>query len=79
MEGTSGQARRPSLLVFFPTEIFKVFYFQGSEKVRDIPLPEELAFTVDEKILNDVYQAKAQHLKAVGFSVSFKLVMCSFY
>ncbi|EDL84313.1 carnitine O-octanoyltransferase, isoform CRA_a [Rattus norvegicus] len=40
--------------------------WKGSEKVRDIPLPEELAFTVDEKILNDVYQAKAQHLKAAS-------------
>lgn len=45
----------------------KVLYFQGSEKVREIPLPEELAFTVDEKILSDIYQAKAQHLKGVGF------------
>ena len=48
-----------------PIDIFNVFSFQGSEKVRDIPLPEELVFTVDEKILNDVSQAKAQHLKAV--------------
>lgn len=50
-----------------PIDIFNVFSFQGSEKVRDIPLPEELVFTVDEKILNDVSQAKAQHLKAVWF------------
>lgn len=32
---------------------------------------------MDEKILNDIYQAKAQHLKAVGFSFSFRLVMFS--
>ncbi|XP_027247344.1 peroxisomal carnitine O-octanoyltransferase isoform X2 [Cricetulus griseus] len=38
----------------------------GSEKVRDIPLPEELVFTVDEKVLNDIYQAKAQHLKGAS-------------
>lgn len=37
--------------------------WKGSEKVRDIPLPEELVFTVDEKILNDISHAKAQYLK----------------
>ncbi|KAM5236783.1 peroxisomal carnitine O-octanoyltransferase [Ctenodactylus gundi] len=37
--------------------------WKGSEKVRDIPLPEELVFTVDKKILNAISQAKAQHLK----------------
>ncbi|KAF6085644.1 carnitine O-octanoyltransferase [Phyllostomus discolor] len=35
----------------------------GSEKARAIPLPEELVFTVDEKVLNDISQAKAQFLK----------------
>ncbi|VCW98939.1 unnamed protein product, partial [Gulo gulo] len=37
--------------------------WKGSEKVRDISLPEELVFTVDDKILNDINQAKAQFLK----------------
>ncbi|XP_066096540.1 peroxisomal carnitine O-octanoyltransferase [Saccopteryx bilineata] len=37
--------------------------WKGSEKVRDIPLPEELVFTVDEKVLNDISHAKAQYLK----------------
>ncbi|XP_004602212.1 peroxisomal carnitine O-octanoyltransferase [Sorex araneus] len=37
--------------------------WKGSEKVRDIPLPEELVFTVDQKILNDINQAKTQYLK----------------
>lgn len=37
--------------------------WKGSEKVRDIPAPEELVFTVDEKALNDINHAKAQHLK----------------
>ncbi|XP_062955916.1 peroxisomal carnitine O-octanoyltransferase isoform X2 [Cynocephalus volans] len=37
--------------------------WKGSEKVRDIPLPEELVFTVDEKVLSDINQAKAQYLK----------------
>ncbi|XP_007170354.2 peroxisomal carnitine O-octanoyltransferase isoform X1 [Balaenoptera acutorostrata] len=35
----------------------------GSDKVQDIPLPEELVFTVDEKVLNDINQAKAQYFK----------------
>lgn len=34
--------------------------WKGSEKVRNIPLPEELVFTVDEKVLNDVKHAKEQ-------------------
>ncbi|MBZ3872666.1 Peroxisomal carnitine O-octanoyltransferase [Sciurus carolinensis] len=37
--------------------------WKGSEKVRDIPLPEELVFTVDERVLNDISQAKDQYLK----------------
>ncbi|XP_054420077.1 peroxisomal carnitine O-octanoyltransferase isoform X2 [Pteronotus mesoamericanus] len=37
--------------------------WKGPEKVRDIPPPEELVFTVDEKILNDINQAKIQYLK----------------
>ncbi|XP_055128820.1 peroxisomal carnitine O-octanoyltransferase isoform X3 [Symphalangus syndactylus] len=37
--------------------------WKGSEKVRDIPLPKELIFTVDEKVLNDINQAKAQYLR----------------
>ncbi|KAM5302946.1 peroxisomal carnitine O-octanoyltransferase isoform 1-T4 [Glossophaga mutica] len=37
--------------------------WKGSEKARAIPLPEELVFTVDEKVLNDISQAKAQFLK----------------
>ncbi|XP_022371123.1 peroxisomal carnitine O-octanoyltransferase [Enhydra lutris kenyoni] len=37
--------------------------WKGSEKVRDISLPEELVFTVDDKILNNINQAKAQFFK----------------
>nr|XP_004662354.1 peroxisomal carnitine O-octanoyltransferase [Jaculus jaculus]XP_045016848.1 peroxisomal carnitine O-octanoyltransferase [Jaculus jaculus]XP_045016849.1 peroxisomal carnitine O-octanoyltransferase [Jaculus jaculus]XP_045016850.1 peroxisomal carnitine O-octanoyltransferase [Jaculus jaculus] len=37
--------------------------WKGSDKVRDIPHPEELVFTVDKKVLNDISNAKAQHLK----------------
>lgn len=55
-------------LIVFLFNILKFFpCFQGSEKVRDISLPEELVFTVDDKILNDINQAKAQFLKQVDF------------
>ncbi|XP_037366516.1 peroxisomal carnitine O-octanoyltransferase isoform X1 [Talpa occidentalis] len=37
--------------------------WKGSEKVRNIPHPEELVFTVDKRVLNDVSEAKAQYLK----------------
>ncbi|XP_077622932.1 peroxisomal carnitine O-octanoyltransferase-like [Crocuta crocuta] len=37
--------------------------WKGSEKVRNISLPEELVFTVDDKILNNINQAEAQYLK----------------
>ncbi|XP_058534087.1 peroxisomal carnitine O-octanoyltransferase [Ochotona princeps] len=37
--------------------------WKGLEKVQDLPLPEELVFTVDEKVLSDISQAKAQYLK----------------
>ncbi|MEJ1280730.1 hypothetical protein NN561_011675 [Cricetulus griseus] len=57
---------KESLKKYLESDIFKILYFQGSEKVRDIPLPEELVFTVDEKVLNDIYQAKAQHLKGAS-------------
>ncbi|XP_044535565.1 peroxisomal carnitine O-octanoyltransferase isoform X1 [Gracilinanus agilis] len=38
--------------------------WKGSEKVRgNIPLPEELVFTVDHKVLDAISQAKEQYLK----------------
>lgn len=55
--------------IFIDMIFLILLYFQGSEKVRDIPLPEELVFTVDEKILNDITQAKAHFLKQVDFSL----------
>ncbi|XP_075067972.1 peroxisomal carnitine O-octanoyltransferase isoform X1 [Mixophyes fleayi] len=36
--------------------------WKGSPIVRDLPHPEELVFTVDQKILNDIALAKAQYL-----------------
>uniref|UniRef100_A0A4W3JD44 Peroxisomal carnitine O-octanoyltransferase n=1 Tax=Callorhinchus milii TaxID=7868 RepID=A0A4W3JD44_CALMI len=39
--------------------------WQGSKAIRDIPLPEELIFVVDEKILEDIEQAKQQYQKQV--------------
>ncbi|KAJ1100833.1 hypothetical protein NDU88_005908 [Pleurodeles waltl] len=37
--------------------------WKGSSEVRDIPLPEELVFTLDEKLLSDIRQAKEQYLQ----------------
>ncbi|KAH0627482.1 hypothetical protein JD844_003231 [Phrynosoma platyrhinos] len=37
--------------------------WKGSEKVRDIPWPEELLFTLDQKVLNDIAHAKKQYGK----------------
>lgn len=31
-----------------------------------MPLPEELVFTMDEKVLNDISHAKQQYLKSVS-------------
>lgn len=55
--------------IFIDIMFLSLPYFQGSENVRDIPLPEELIFTVDEKVLDDINQAKAQYLKQVDFSL----------
>lgn len=60
--------------IFIDTVFLSFPYFQGSEKVRDIPVPEELVFTVDEKVLNDINQAKAQYFKQVDFSL-FSLIV----
>ncbi|XP_017280549.1 peroxisomal carnitine O-octanoyltransferase isoform X2 [Kryptolebias marmoratus] len=38
--------------------------WKGSDAVRQMPLPEELLFTVDEKILSDINQAKQQYLES---------------
>ncbi|XP_061441604.1 peroxisomal carnitine O-octanoyltransferase isoform X2 [Rhineura floridana] len=37
--------------------------WKGSEKVRDIPWPEELLFRLDQKVLNDIAHAKEQYKK----------------
>lgn len=64
---------------FFPSSIciekmfLSLLYFQGSEKVRELPLPEELVFTVDEKVLSGISQAKAQYLKEAGVCLSLKI------
>uniref|UniRef100_A0A8C7RPF8 Peroxisomal carnitine O-octanoyltransferase n=1 Tax=Oncorhynchus mykiss TaxID=8022 RepID=A0A8C7RPF8_ONCMY len=36
--------------------------WKGSETVRPMPLPEELVFTVDDRVRSDVAHAKQQHL-----------------
>uniref|UniRef100_A0A8D0DR25 Peroxisomal carnitine O-octanoyltransferase n=1 Tax=Salvator merianae TaxID=96440 RepID=A0A8D0DR25_SALMN len=35
----------------------------GSDKVRDMPWPDELTFKVDQKVLNDIAHAKEQYWK----------------
>ncbi|XP_035019502.1 peroxisomal carnitine O-octanoyltransferase isoform X3 [Hippoglossus stenolepis] len=37
--------------------------WKGSDAVRPMPLPEEMVFTVDEKVLSDISQAKQQYLE----------------
>lgn len=40
---------------------------QGSDNVRDIPWPEELVFTVDQKIINEIGHTKELYYKKVKF------------
>ena len=78
MEGMLEQVFYPFAPHIFIDTIFSILpYFQCSEKARAIPLPEELVFTVDEKVLNDISQAKAQFLKQVDFSLFCQIVMLS--
>ncbi|KAL7976565.1 hypothetical protein Chor_008514, partial [Crotalus horridus] len=37
--------------------------WKGSDKVRNIPWPEELVFNLDQKVLNDIARAKEQYYK----------------
>ncbi len=39
---------------------------QGSEVVREMPVPEELIFTVDERVRRDIALAKEQYTKSVS-------------
>ncbi|NWS60128.1 OCTC octanoyltransferase, partial [Chunga burmeisteri] len=40
--------------------------WKGSDKVRDIPWPEELVFTVDQKIINEIGRTKELYYKKVS-------------
>ncbi|XP_066484607.1 peroxisomal carnitine O-octanoyltransferase [Tiliqua scincoides] len=40
--------------------------WKGSDKVRDIPWPEELIFRLNQKVLNDIAHAKEQYKKLVS-------------
>lgn len=40
--------------------------FKGLDTVRPIPPPEELVFTVDEKVRSDISRAKQQYLESVS-------------
>ncbi|XP_061530027.1 peroxisomal carnitine O-octanoyltransferase-like isoform X1 [Phycodurus eques] len=37
--------------------------WKGSDRVRPMPLPEELVFTVDQKVLSDISHAKRQYIE----------------
>lgn len=39
--------------------------------MRDIPWPEELVFTVDQKIINEIGYAKEFYYKKVEFLAAF--------
>lgn len=45
--------------------LIDVFAFQGSNAVRPILPPEELVFTVDNKVRCDIRNAKQQYLESV--------------
>ncbi|XP_029602300.1 peroxisomal carnitine O-octanoyltransferase-like isoform X3 [Salmo trutta] len=44
--------------------------WKGSETVRPMPLPEELVFTVDDRVRSDVAHAKQQYLETTPVCVS---------
>lgn len=49
------------------TVMLKLSYdSQGSEVVREMPVPEELIFTVDERVRRDIALAKEQYYKSVS-------------
>lgn len=49
------------------TVMLKLSYdSQGSEVVREMPVPEELIFTVDERVRRDIALAKEQYNKSVS-------------
>ncbi|XP_028983744.1 peroxisomal carnitine O-octanoyltransferase-like isoform X1 [Betta splendens] len=49
--------------------------WKGSDTVRPMPLPEELVFTVDEKVLSDISHAKQQYLESTK---DLQVVCCAF-
>uniref|UniRef100_A0A8B9KJ93 Peroxisomal carnitine O-octanoyltransferase n=1 Tax=Astyanax mexicanus TaxID=7994 RepID=A0A8B9KJ93_ASTMX len=46
---------------------------KGSEVVRSVPAPEELVFTVDDRVRRDIALAKEQYRKTVSLSLSLSL------
>lgn len=51
----------------FLLSFFLSTFSQGSDKVRDMPWPEELVFTVDQKIINEIGRTKEMYYKKVEF------------
>ncbi|KAM6315274.1 peroxisomal carnitine O-octanoyltransferase [Aegotheles albertisi] len=52
--------------------------WKGSDKVRDIPWPEELVFTVDQKLVNEIGHAKELYYKKVSDLQLVNYVFTSF-
>ncbi|KAM9287816.1 peroxisomal carnitine O-octanoyltransferase isoform 2-T4 [Cariama cristata] len=52
-------------IIFFSNGTCGAFC-DGSDKVRDIPWPEELVFTVDQKIINEIGRTKELYYKKVS-------------
>lgn len=44
-----------------------VWDFQGSDAVRLVSFPEELVFTMDEKVIGDISHAKKQYIESVSY------------
>lgn len=51
----------------FLLSFFLSTFSQGSDKVRDMPWPEELVLTVDQKIINEIGRTKEMYYKKVEF------------
>ncbi|XP_032090545.1 peroxisomal carnitine O-octanoyltransferase [Thamnophis elegans] len=56
-----------SLCSYIDSKVFETEgKWKGSDKVRNIPLPEELMFNFDQKVLNDITCAKDKYYKQVS-------------
>lgn len=63
---TSATVRANPVIFKPPSSLFTFVLVQGSEAVRPLPPPEELVFTVDEKVRGDISLAKQRYLESVS-------------